>query len=619
MNLADARPAGPRRFDAVRIVVWIVAVQILFWTLALLLRPQVIDPVFKQHEVTNIMVVSPDGQRKEATGRPNFYLGDGREARFVGSVTLDQPEHGLVLFVPRYNRQVTASVNGQAVPSSDAPAWRGSMLGRKWVVPAPLLRKGRNTITLEIRRPCCRAYLATLIAAPPGPIDIAIRQWRLQTLLPAFGLMVLGLFGGLACLFAGANSPHRSLTRAGALAFLGMALGGVWQIDILTPSSDAVYTAAGQLSLLTTFAGLVALADRWFPGGPRLDRVLVLLTIMFFVAIAAFGFTTDGMPPLARNLVEGLMVLTANIAIMACLVRGLKIEGRSLAPDAAAIMLVPTISLADLSNAIAVTPLAQNIAPLGVLALAVLLMLGFVRRARLLSRRLEDANFVLDARIAEKQAELEAAAHRLRKFETEAAIEGERRRIMRDLHDGLGSQLMTMMLTARLGEADPPKVAEGLQGVIDEMRLMVDSMDSVGESLEAALATFRARIQPRVEAAGFAFSWRQDAPLAPPDLGPRDVLQVFRIMQEAVTNALKHSGGSAIAVEVAANDGDGVAITIADNGKGGAASAEAGRGLANMKNRARALGADYALASANGEGTRVTLTLRQPVPAAHPM
>lgn len=48
-------------------------------------------------------------------------------------------------------------------------------------------------------------------------------------------------------------------------------------------------------------------------------------------------------------------------------------------------------------------------------------------------------------------------------------------------------------------------MAEGLQSVIDEMRLMVDSMDSVGESLEAALATFRARIQPRVEAAGFAF------------------------------------------------------------------------------------------------------------------
>jgi signal transduction histidine kinase len=228
-------------------------------------------------------------------------------------------------------------------------------------------------------------------------------------------------------------------------------------------------------------------------------------------------------------------------------------------------------------------------------------------------------NAMLQAKVTQREAELVEAAVREQALVRAQAHDEERRRIMRDLHDGLGSQLMTMMLTARLGEADPPKVAEGLQGVIDEMRLMVDSMDSVGESLESALATFRARIQPRVEAAGFAFHWRQDETLPAPDLGPRDVLQVFRIMQEAVTNALRHSGGSAITVEVAAAGADGVAITIADNGKGGAQSGEAGRGLANMKNRARALGADYALTSTSGEGTRVTLTLRQPALATHPM
>jgi two-component system, NarL family, sensor histidine kinase UhpB len=228
-------------------------------------------------------------------------------------------------------------------------------------------------------------------------------------------------------------------------------------------------------------------------------------------------------------------------------------------------------------------------------------------------------NAMLQAKVTQREAELAEAALREQALVRAQAHDEERRRIMRDLHDGLGSQLMTMMLTARMGEADPPKVAEGLQGVIDEMRLMVDSMDSVGESLEAALATFRARIQPRVEAAGFAFRWQQDETLPAPDLGPRDVLQVFRIMQEAVTNALRHSGGSAITARVAAVGADSVAITIADDGKGGATSGEAGRGLANMKNRARAVGADYALASASGEGTRVTLTLRQPALAAHPM
>lgn len=228
-------------------------------------------------------------------------------------------------------------------------------------------------------------------------------------------------------------------------------------------------------------------------------------------------------------------------------------------------------------------------------------------------------NAMLQAKVTQREGELAEAAVREQALVRAQAHDEERRRIMRDLHDGLGSQLMTMMLTARMGEADPPKVAEGLQSVIDEMRLMVDSMDSVGESLEAALATFRARIQPRVEAAGLAFRWQQAEALAVTDLGPRDVLQVFRIMQEAVTNALKHSGGTAIAVEIASTGDDSVAITIADNGKGGATSGEAGRGLANMKNRARAVGAELALASASGKGTRVTLTLREPQLAVHPI
>lgn len=232
-------------------------------------------------------------------------------------------------------------------------------------------------------------------------------------------------------------------------------------------------------------------------------------------------------------------------------------------------------------------------------------------------------NAALQEKVALREAELAEAALREQALVRAQAHDEERRRIMRDLHDGLGSQLMTMMLSARLGEADPPKVAEGLQSVIDEMRLMVDSMDSVGESLEAALATFRARIQPRVEAAGFAFRWSQPTAFAAPDLGPRDVLQVFRIMQEAVTNALKHSGGSEISVQIVQRSegggGDAVEISIADNGSGGAADGDSGRGLANMRVRARSVGADYALHASPGDGTCVTLTLRQPALSAHPI
>lgn len=219
-------------------------------------------------------------------------------------------------------------------------------------------------------------------------------------------------------------------------------------------------------------------------------------------------------------------------------------------------------------------------------------------------------NAMLQAKVEQREAELAEAAQREQALIRQQAFDEERRRIMRDLHDGLGSQLMSIMLSARVGVAEPAVVAEGLQSVIDEMRLMVDSMDSVGESLGSALATFRARVQPRVQAVGIAFDWSEDDSIgAISAYGPRDVLQIFRVLQEAVTNALKHAGCSRIAVS-AARTGDVLVLEVADDGKGMASPSAAGRGLGNMQARAQSVnGTVGILPGAEGRGTRIVLTL----------
>ena len=234
---------------------------------------------------------------------------------------------------------------------------------------------------------------------------------------------------------------------------------------------------------------------------------------------------------------------------------------------------------------------------------------AFIARNFKLFRSQSHLNALLQSKIALREAELAQAHAREQELVAKQAHEAERRRIMQDIHDGLGSQLMSMMLSARLGEAEPAKVAEGLQAVIDEMRLMIDSMDSVGESLDAALATFRARVQPRIIAAGYAFEWRQQSAVDLPGYGPRDVLQVFRILQEAVTNALKHSGGSALQVTVGHQTDGAVRICISDDGRGGAGVGCAGRGLSNMQLRAQSIGAQCRLDSPDGGGTHVVLLL----------
>jgi len=243
-----------------------------------------------------------------------------------------------------------------------------------------------------------------------------------------------------------------------------------------------------------------------------------------------------------------------------------------------------------------------------------LLIVGFVCAFLAGNVRLFQSSAQLKATLAsqldERTAELRAAHQRERMFDREKAHQDERQRILRDMHDGLGSQLMSMLLAARRGEANPERVAEGLQSVVDEMRLMISSMDSVGESLSAALLLFRDRMRPRIEAAGFRFEWKDTFGEEFPDYGPRPTLQFFRILQEAVTNALKHSKGGMIEMSIAPQPGAPhlPRVTITDDGVASGGAMGSGRGLGNMANRAAAAGAGLDIAFGTG-GVRVTLDL----------
>lgn len=608
MRAPDQPRQGTGLASAVRLAAWIVAVQLAFWGFAFLLRPPLADPIFERNEIANLQLVGADGQLREAYGRPDYYLGETRSARFVGSITLAQPEAGLVVFAPRYNRRASLFVNGEPVPLSDAPAWRGGRLGAKWVVPPALLAQGSNALAVDIERECCSAYLSGLIAAPPGEIDLAIRKWRMQALVPAFGLMVLGLFGAGSCLLVVGNRAYRSEALAAALAFVGMALGGFWQADILTSSSEPLYNAAGHMALLATFTGLVALADRWFPGGPRHDRWLLVIVPPIFIVVAAGAFPQDGLPAFLRSGVEIAIIAFANLAVLASIARGLMAERARWTPDAAVFLLVPTISIADLIDSLERDPLTLSAAPLGVLGLALLLLLGIVRRGRILSQRLENANALLEARIAAKQAELEGTAALLRQREAEAAVQGERARIMRDMHDGMGGQLLAVLMLSRDETSPRGAITETVETAIEDLRLLIDSLDSVGDTIDIALGQFRERAETKLRAAGMELVWSNRLGSGSLALPPGTILALYRIMQEAINNAVRHSGGRTVRIAIAPYGASGLALAIADDGQPGTAPWKPGRGLANMETRAASIGGTLTVTRA-AEGTCVELVI----------
>lgn len=105
------------------------------------------------------------------------------------------------------------------------------------------------------------------------------------------------------------------------------------------------------------------------------------------------------------------------------------------------------------------------------LTIGALLTIRFVRALR----SSEEANEVLAERLAQKERELAAHYERMRQTEQRKASAAERQRIMQDMHDGLGAQLVSSLVMVERGGAQPADIAILLRESLDEMRLAIDA------------------------------------------------------------------------------------------------------------------------------------------------
>ena len=236
-----------------------------------------------------------------------------------------------------------------------------------------------------------------------------------------------------------------------------------------------------------------------------------------------------------------------------------------------------------------------------------------VREVRLLNQNLE-------RRIAERERELGSAFEALREQREQQATLQERQRIMRDLHDGVGAQLVGLLDLSRRGEVDAVQIEQQVRGALDELRMAVDAMQPMHGDLATVLATLRWRLQPRLKTAGIDVVWDVAALPTLHNLSPSAVLQVQRILLQAFTNMIQHAQATSVEVGARLVERDGerqVCLSVADNGVGFDAAQDGhGHGLANMRLRAQAIGARLFIESAVGAGTRVRLDW--PVDAAKP-
>jgi signal transduction histidine kinase len=171
-----------------------------------------------------------------------------------------------------------------------------------------------------------------------------------------------------------------------------------------------------------------------------------------------------------------------------------------------------------------------------------------LREARALAATLEE-------RVRAETAEVEASYRRILGTERARVLSEERERILRDMDEGLGSQLVsTLALTEAaagpdaLAPAERAAIRASVRAALDDLRLVIDSLDPVDGELLPALAMLRSRLQPRLDAAGVTVEWRVAdlPPLA--DLGPHAVLRTLRVVQRAFTDVLARGRGGWVRV-----------------------------------------------------------------------
>lgn len=267
------------------------------------------------------------------------------------------------------------------------------------------------------------------------------------------------------------------------------------------------------------------------------------------------------------------------------------------------------------------------------LSLALLLAIGYLAIARIRGRRIEAALRAEAAEARELEARVELA-HRERDLQrhfTTRLIESgeqERRRLAMELHDGIGQELLVIANQAELGLMDGTAASadETLRRIGALSQKVIEDLRRVSRDLrpvQLERAGFTETLRDVLEQVASATSLRVQEEIENIDgLLPRtQEIHLFRIVQEALTNIVRHAQAQTATVRVACEDGC-ITMRITDDGRGFDAAAVASRrysgaglGLEGMRERVYMLEGELRIRSSAGAGTvvDVQVPLQEPV------
>ncbi len=555
--------------------------------------------------------------------------GFGGIGRYRFTVTLDADALAdRALYIPRVSNRCVVEINGVKItqPSgSDSTPWlwnRPVYL----VIPADKLRPGDNAVVVSVTGEVnSRAGLSESFFGPRLPL---YKSYRLRWLFQVDLLWIANLSAivlALPLLFSWLRDPVGSanygLFSTGAILFgLRNFHGSVDFLPMPVAYWWPLVSASLGWSLGFVWVFLLRFSDHHWP---KFEAALAAFTIIGSAALF--------MVPTSRFMALSPWLWYVPQAAIGLFCVGAFTRRTITEPTPHRVVLMVGV-LAQIGPAIHDILWIQGTGAFSsmlwmALSFPVLLVLTSALLADDVARTraaLGGMNKVLEARITVARQELESLYESRRRTEREAIGAEERLRLMRDMHDGVGTRLSLLLSGLTRGEISSDEVTHAVQGSLEELHLLLDARGPNTATLIDALANLRYRLEPRLTALGVETRWEVDPGAESLVLSAEKTLNVLRIIQECITNSVRHGQARIVKLRIECLDdvppvgrqsanAPSFDILVIDDGIGidnaVAATKGGGRGLANIKAQADALAGIFTLRS-GATGTIARLTLQ---------
>ena len=532
---------------------------------------------------------------------------------YVLDFSLDQiTDEPLYLFIPNLKKRLQGHINGQYFyDSSTRVSWAGPLIQITDLVQIPQANLQTGNHHLQLSLDTIETLPSILSEVYIGPKHTLVpyfkkRVWINERLLAMSYATQLLLSVGLLAAFAFRRQDilfgWLGLTVGlSALYGVGIFVDVIPGVIHLYPSVFLLGPSIGGISIL--FA--LSLLGR--PGPKLLIWVVVLAPFVLYAVTHTGWFITSQLGAFLAMpiLIIGFMIAACIIFFGAWYERNIEAL-LILGPW----LLIVVYMLHDLAMSIGAVSgnsfTNHSVRTIFITFIVIVLMRRLSSSLNTIDRN-ED---VLHTRLAEQEATLDADFAKQTIQVKQTTIDTERQRLISDLHDGMGGHLVSILAMTENPESNNDEIYHVAQRALNDLRMVIYSLDIDGGDLSYVLALYRDQINPVLANLGINTQWSM---LNFPEISgtsPSNVLTVLRILQEALTNAQKHGAPKSISI-VGISGPNNTALLVVEN-TGGKAFQESlnsrGYGLKNMQSRALSIGGKITIETLS-DGARFTLQL----------